>query len=84
MKTRISVKYHCTMRDLQARNDLQLVDLSQDVNAIKKYFGNNKALDNFGGFMVKIENGDYAEVYGFTGNIPYLIKDVYKITMTIK
>lgn len=61
---------------------LQLADLSQDADAIKEYFGNRPAVEQFDGFMINIEDGDYSEVYGFEGNIAYTYKPVWKITRT--
>jgi hypothetical protein len=48
---------------------LQLVDLSQDVDAVKEYFGNRPAVEQFDGFLVDIQDGEYGEVYGFDGSI---------------
>lgn len=64
------------------RPDLELADLSQDVEAIKEYFGNRPAVRPFDGFLVKIEDGEYTDVYGYHGNIAYTNKTVYKITRT--
>ena len=61
---------------------LGVADTSQDVEAIKEYFGNRPAVEQFDGFLVKVEDGEYAEVYGFEGNIAYTWKPVYKITRT--
>jgi hypothetical protein len=63
--------------DLNDRTDLQLVTDSQDVKAVKEALG-KKARD-YDGFFVKIENGEYAEVYGFSGSVPGLGKPVYRI-----
>jgi hypothetical protein len=71
-----------TVADLDLRNDLTLATDSQDVEAIKEYFGNRPAVEEFDGFLVKIEDGEYTEVYGFPGNIAWLRKPVYKITRT--
>ncbi|MFA5409976.1 MAG: hypothetical protein WC343_14480 [Bacilli bacterium] len=84
MKAIIRVKHSGTIADIQDRQDLILVDLSQDVDAIKQHFGNRKSLKQFDGFFIKVDNGDYEEVYGFSGNIPYLTKDIYKITLELK
>jgi len=61
---------------------LELADNSQDVEFIKEYFGNRPAVEQFDGFLVNIEDGEYTEVYGFEGNIAYTYKPVYKITRT--
>ena len=60
-------------------DDLTLVTDSQDIEKIKQYFGNPDWWD-FDGCFVKIEGGEYKQVYCFEGGIPYLDKPVYKIT----
>lgn len=65
-----------------SRPDLQLATDSQDVEYIKEYFGNRPAIKDFDGFLVKIEDGEYTEVYGFEGNIAWTSKPIYKITRT--
>ena len=66
-----------TVADLANRGDLQLVTDSQDVNAIKERIG--KEAEDFDGFFVKVSDGDYKEVYGFEGNIPYTNKSVKRL-----
>ena len=61
---------------------LQLATDSQDVDYIKEYFGNRPAVEQFDGFLVNIEDGEYTGVYGFEGNIAYTSKTVWKITRT--
>ncbi len=61
---------------------LELNDLSQDVESIKEYFGNRPAVEQFDGFLVSVADSEYAEVYGFEGNIAYTYKPVWKITRT--
>lgn len=68
-----------TIRDIQNRKDLILVDLSQDVRAIKEYLGNHPDLKDFNGFFVKIHNGDYTEIFAYEGTVPYLDKELWKV-----
>lgn len=84
MKVYINVELAGTIKDLDKRQDLQLITDSQDVEAIKEHFGNDQDLEDFEGFFIKIDNGDYDEVYGFEGIIPDLEKDIYKVKMEIK
>lgn len=84
MKAYINVELAGTIKDLDKRQDLQLITDSQDVEAIKERFGNDQDLEDFGGFFIKIDNGDYDEVYGYEGTIPDLDKDIYKVIMEIK
>jgi hypothetical protein len=71
-----------TIRDIEDRDDLLLVTDSQDVNMIKEYLGDDVAkydLECIDGFFVKVENGDYSEIYGFNGCIPCLSKEIYQL-----
>jgi hypothetical protein len=61
---------------------LQLATDYQEVEFIKEYFGNRPAVQDFDGFLVNTEDGEYSEVYGFSGNIAYTYKTVFKITRT--
>lgn len=66
--------------DLNNRTDLQFISDSQDVNAIKDFvswrYGD---LTDYDSFFVKVEDGDYVEIYGMKGIIPYLEKEVTEI-----
>jgi len=77
---KIRAKYFGTVADLNSRRDLELATNSQDVNAIKEYF-NNKTINSFDSFFVKVEDGEYVELYGFNGNTAYISKPIYKITI---
>jgi hypothetical protein len=79
MRVRLTVKPAGTVADLDKRKDLTLCDLSQDVESVKQNFGNSPKLDEFDGFLVKIEDGEYTEVYGYPGNIAYTSKPVFRI-----
>lgn len=50
---------------------------SQEVEAIKSHVG--EAGNEFDSFFVKVEEGDYAEVWGVHGIIPYTNKNAYRI-----
>jgi hypothetical protein len=56
-----------------------LVTDSQDVKEIWNNFGNDPNVKEFDGFLVKVGDGDYDDVLGFPGNIPYLYKGLYRI-----
>lgn len=57
--------------------ELLLVTDSQDVRAVKDTIG-FPALE-YDGFFVKVENGDYSEVWGFLGTIPYVWKHAERL-----
>jgi len=60
------------IKDLQDR-DFVLISDSQDVKYVKAKLG-NKAKD-FDAFLILVGEGDFAEVYGFNGLIPYMSKE---------
>jgi len=68
-----------TIKDLEREHDLTLVDTSQDLEEIAEYLGKPRWFRDFGGCFVKIEDGEYKEIYCYEGNTPTLNKDVYKI-----
>lgn len=84
MQCNVKAERTGSIGDLQKRDDLQLLTDSQDVNAVKEYFGNREAVKEFDGFFVKVEEGDLPEVYGFHGIVPNLDKDIYKIERICK
>ncbi len=66
--------------DLNDRTDLQFISDSQDVEAIKDFISWRYGdLADYDSFFVKVEDGDYIEIYGMTGIIPYLEKEVTEI-----
>ena len=66
------------VKDLEDRKDLIFVSDSQDVQAIREYLG-HKYDDDYDSYFVKVGEGEYEEVYGMYGIIPYLKEQVYKI-----
>jgi len=78
-KSKVDAKPIGTIRDINDRKDLILVDTSQDVEEIKKYLGSPPWFDDFGGCFVKVGEGDYEEIYCYEGSVPYLEKTLYKI-----
>jgi hypothetical protein len=71
-----------TIADLDKRPELVLVTDSQDVEAVKDYFGNRAAVKDFDGFLVEVDDGEYKDVFGFEGSVPSLGKIAYKVTRT--
>ena len=55
---------------------------SQDVDAIKEYFGTagRGQVDEFDSFFVVAHDGDYVAMWGMYGVVSYLTKPVYAIT----
>jgi len=56
---------------------LQLVTDSQDVDNIKEYLGGIG--NDYDSFFVRVEDGDFVEVYGFYGIVPRLDRTCYKL-----
>lgn len=52
--------------------ELQFVSDSQDVQAIKEYIG--EAATGYDSFFAAITDGDYTEVWGMCGIVPYKSK----------
>ena len=59
-----------TVKDLAP--DLMFVSDSQDVGPINEMFG----YPEFDSYFVRVEDGDYTEVYGMYGIVPHLSKEV--------
>jgi hypothetical protein len=50
-------------------SELQFVSDSQDVQPIKDYLG--ESADGYDAFFVAIADGDYVEIWGICGIVPY-------------
>lgn len=66
-----------TIRDLQGREDLDLISVDLEVHELCKMFGLGDNL--YDGFLVKADNGEIVEAYGFSGYVPFLNKTVKRI-----
>lgn len=84
MKVKIWDEYAGNVQSIEHREDLMLVTDSQDVDAIKDYFGNPEFMEDFGGCFVNVKDGEYADVFCFDGNVPYLNKSLYEIKREVK
>lgn len=62
---------------------LNFVSLSQDVEAIKDTLPMTEEqkdlVSELDSFFVEVKGGDYTEVWGMEGIVPYLSKKVYRI-----
>lgn len=59
---------------------LQLVTDSQDVQAIREHLG--ESAGNYDAFFVAVADGDYTEVWGMVGTVPYRSKLVSRLIST--
>lgn len=66
-----------TVRDLEQGQDVfTFVSDSQDVQSVRD---NVEGTAEYDSYFVRIEDGDYAEVYGMRGIVPKLDKAIHKI-----
>lgn len=56
---------------------LQFVSDSQDVQAIREYLG--ESAGNYDAFFVDTQDGEYTEVWGMVGIVPYNSKLVSRL-----
>lgn len=75
-RVQAEIEFAGHISDLNERTDLQLVTDSQDVRALEENLGIKHEFD---GYFVKIENGEYTEVYGYPGSVPDLYKAIYRV-----
>lgn len=81
---RVEAEYIGTVADIQndpRYKDYSLATDSQDVEAIWDHFGNDPTVKDFDGFFIDVKDGDYVDVLGFPGNVPYLYKSLYRIVL---
>jgi len=65
------------VKNINTRTDLIFTCDSQDVKFIKEYIGVNSEI--FDSFFVKQVDGDYTEIFGIFGIVPYLEKEIFPI-----
>jgi hypothetical protein len=63
----------------QLSHELHFVSDSQDVDAIREHFAADWAGNDYDAYFVGVEDGDYTEVWGMVGIVPYLSKLVRKL-----
>jgi len=70
------------IKDIQEREDLALINGGYEVNQVFKSLPYKYTVEKYGrlnGLFVKVGEGEYTEVYGFEGIIPYLEKGLYLV-----
>ena len=77
----VKAEYAGTVADLKNRHDLGFVSDSQDVEVVKDQFGHSPEVEDFDAFFVKVGNGEYSEVYGIEGTVPYFTKSIYRVAL---
>lgn len=65
------------VKDIPNCSEMQFISDSQEVELIKHDLDIEEK--EFNSFFVLVENGDYSEVYGMFGIIPYTDNTVYKV-----
>ena len=66
-----------TVGELEKRDDLVFVNADYEVEDLKNYLG-KEALE-YDAFFVKENDGDYEEVWGIEGNVPYVDKNAHRV-----
>ncbi len=61
----------------QVPQDMQFISDSQDVTEINRHFGIESG--EFDSYFVYVDGGDYVQVFGMEGIVPYLYKPVWLI-----
>lgn len=64
-------------------DDLILVDRDYEVRDLNAFFGLSED-EAFGGFFVRVKDGDYDEVWGFYGTVPYFDKLAWRIRQSVR
>lgn len=57
--------------------DLCFINDSSEVKEIKKLVG--RRANNFDCFFVRVKDGEFSEIYGMCGTVPYMSKEVEKL-----
>jgi hypothetical protein len=70
-----------TVKDIENK-DLVFTNSDCEVETIKTHLG--KKAKEFDSFFVHVRNGDYAEVYGMMGSVPYLNRQVVQLVPSQK
>jgi len=79
----VNSKREKVVSDLESDPDLMLLSDSQDIQAVADYLGNPDWFD-YGCLFVKVDDGDYSEIYGCESSVPYLTEWVDTIEWGIK
>ena len=64
---------------LNSRQDLQFISDSQDTAAIRFDFGPDWQGFNYDSYFVRVEDGEYKEIWGMSGIIPWAGKLVTRL-----
>ena len=80
----MQIKQIGTLEDIDKRSDLTLITDGKEVYDILFSINGPEAIrlqeeNSLYALFVKVEDGEYKEVYGFKGNIPFLWKRLYQI-----
>jgi len=75
--------YWMRVKDLEKIPDLTFLSDSQDVEAVKSYVG-TKEVQEYDSFFVKVEEGEYTEIWGMEGIVPHLEARVYRVKLPAK
>lgn len=66
-----------TVKQLESREDLDFVSDSQNVVEVEEYLGLKHG--EYDSFFVQVLEGDYGDVFGMEGIVPYHGKRVWRV-----
>ena len=64
------------------KEEVTLLTDSQDAKIFHEFFGKQgraAGVTDLGGFFLVARDGDYTALWGFSGTIPYVYKDLYEV-----
>ena len=79
----LKIKQVGTIQDIQDRDDLSLITCSYQVKECLSIYYTEKQQKQFyedyelDSLFVNVEDGEYTEIYGFSGTVPWLYKTLY-------
>jgi hypothetical protein len=68
------------VQDLHGRDGLIFVSDSQEVRTVKEHLPRHA--QDYDSYFVAVDEGEYTEVYGMFGTVPYIAKEVYPVDLS--
>lgn len=68
-----------TRQVIELPEGLQFISNSQDVQAVFEYLGRPSLFETYPALFVEVVNGDYIQIWGIMGIIPWLDRTAWKI-----
>lgn len=68
-----------TIADINEKPEYLLITDSQDVKAVFDHIGDTNLYEEYQGLFVKLGDGEYLEIWGFSGQVPLLHKLIERL-----